>query len=274
MAAYYKNKNKKEINILLTDPGEEIDDEVAIECAVNTCQNSVWFICCVPGCSSENPNSYAIEIEKRLILFKNLFPSFEISIEPYKTGWYLRLRTQYNSVFYVGSPSMLFSNNVLTEVFPKMPYNENKLYVDNLIQIAPLWHIDPQLFNDIIIKNYIVMGDLDNPDQSLNLTKAMPVNNIYSDLRHEYVLQQKTIRKNTENILYITTNLARNVSLPYSLIRKLPNHLTDPLLNKAFTLCVSRVPADKCYANNISIVNHNTILNYCSESQKKRYYLQ
>ena len=34
-------------------------------------------------------------------------------------------------------------------------------------------------------------------------------------------------------------------------------------------MCVSRVPADKPYANNISVVNHQTILNYCNDAHKE-----
>ena len=272
MAIYHENWNKsisKELNVLVTDPGEEIDDEVAIECATRISKNSIWLICCVPGCSSENPDNSISEIEKRLILLQRLFPAFEISNNPSKTGWYMRLNTQLNSTFYIGPPSMLFSNNLLKEIFFPQTYIGTTLMVDNLIQIAPMWHIDPMIFDDIMIKNYIVMGDLKNPEQSINLTKAMPINDIYTNLRQEYSNQQRIIRMNSDNILSIPTSLARNVPMPYSLMVKLPNNLSEALLYKSFKICVSRVAANKPYANNISVVNHQTILNYCSDNHKE-----
>ena len=152
-----------------------------------------------------------------------------------------------------------------------------KLNIDNLIQIAPLWHIEPYYFELFTIKNYIVMGDLENPETSINLTKAIPVEKERSEyyysiefyLREQYMQQQCVLDNNSKNKLFVPTSLARQVPMPYSLMSKLPDTLRKPLLKTAFEQCVGRVPSEKSYAKNISVVNHKTILNYCSNSEKQ-----
>ena len=258
-----------EINVMLSDFGEEIDDEVALFCAMMTSSNATWYVVCVPGASSSNPENANEEIRKRMTRVKTLFPCFESVRQKTRSttnatisiSETMKWTNQQNATFIVGPPSMICDH------FHIQDNNKHPHIIDNLIRIAPLWHMDPEYFDQFpLIKNYIVMGDLSNPTQSINLTKAIPEDN--EALKLQYENQEYILSCKSEKILSIPTSLARKVALPYELLNKLPECLKNPLLNTAFEQCVGRVPSHLVFANNISVVNHSTILNYCSQEEK------
>jgi hypothetical protein len=279
----YVYQHHQEINILFTDVDEEIDDEVAIDRACATSQNSTWIIICVPGATSKLRNDAQKSVEKRLDRFRLLFPHFERrenSEQPDYIGWDLRYIKDDNTKFYVGGPSIIEDPRFLSELGVLTHKNRCerdgipfKMFINNFIQIAPLWHMNPSYFEYFQNGSYIVMGDLENPQYSINLTKAIgPEDSMYSpeyDLIEEYKQQQCVLDSNSKYIQFIPTRLAREVAMPYSLMTKLPDTLKIPLLQKAFEQCAGRVPSAKAYANNISVVNHKTILNYCTSEQKE-----
>jgi hypothetical protein len=271
----------KELNIMWTDVGEEIDDEVAIEVASRTSENANWLIMLVPGATTFDPTLAEAEVSKRLMRFGELFPHFEITPASSVSGWIMKWTSPLNSTFYVGGPNMLNSDNMLVElgVFglkttcleQGLPF---KLAVDNALRIAPMWHMPVNLFNDLIIRNYIVMGDVSNPDNSINLTKALPIDSprdshFVALLREQYFDQQAVLQRNSQHVHVIKTDLARQVAMPFSLMAKLPKRLSDPLLTTAFEQCTGRVPAVRGHAKNISVANHFTIINYCTEEQRE-----
>ena len=246
--------NNHENNVVLSDFGEEIDDEVALYCAMMTSSNSTWYIVCVPGASSPNPEDADQEIRKRMLRVQELFPCFENVTRSLRKDWKMQWSNDKNATFIVGPPSIITDNDTIETI-------------DNLIRIAPLWHISPDYFNNFPpISNYIVMGDVHNPNQSINLTKAIPEDN--EQLIAQYHAQEAVIATKANTTLSIPTSLARKVAMPYELLMKLPPCLKTPLLQTAFDQCVGRVPAHFGFANNISVVNHNTILNYCSQEVK------
>jgi hypothetical protein len=276
----------RELNIIFTDIGEEIDDEVVIDRICETSEGSTWIIICVPGASSMLRENAQISVIKRLERFRELFPYFQqrkISKAVGDIGWELKYKNSKNAMFYVGGPQMMEDAKFLEDFgvlyyknmceYHGMPF---KLKIDNFIQIAPLLHLEPYYFEMFQIKNYIVMGDLENPNSSINLTKAIPqeekavsyLSDEY-DLLEEYHNQQCVLNSNSQNILFIPTMLAREVPMPFILMEKLPSTLKLPLLKTAFEQCVGRVPSAKSYAKNISVVNHKTILNYLSLEQKE-----
>lgn len=278
----YRHYN--EINLLFTDVDEEIDDEVAIHHACQISENATWIIICVPGASSKF-NEYAnASVQKRLQRFRTLFPHFErkeTHEDACNIGWDMRYIKNDITKFYVGGPSMIEDCRFLSELgvlthrdrcqYHDFPF---KIYIDNLMQIAPLWHISPAYFETFKINKYIVMGDLENPESSINLTKAIggkkqSVYSIEHDLLTQYEQQQFVLCENSKERLFISTEIARNIAMPYSLMASLPDTLRIPLLEKAFEQCVGRVPPDAVYANDISVVNHKTILNYCTPDQKE-----
>ena len=235
------------MNVVFTDVGEEIDDEVMFHVATQTSMDSTWFFVCVPGASSLDPNDADQEVERRLARFKQLFPFLELSPDLTHFRWTSPL----GSTFYVGPPTMM---------------QHDGLVVDNLIRIAPMWHIEPEYLTQFAhIKNYIAMGDLSQPDQSLNLTKAIP--NDHEELQTQYLEQEAVFQGNADMIHSIPTTLARQIPMPYALVRGLPDCLKEPLLDTAFEQCVGRVPPHLCFAKNISVVNHRTILKYLSSDE-------
>ena len=282
-SSFYYNR---ELNIIFTDVGEEIDDEVAIDSACKTSENSTWIIICVPGASSILRENAQVSVNRRLERFRELFPYFEqskLSKAPDNVGWEFRYKNSKNSIFYVGGPSMMEDNRFLEE-FGVLYYKNMcefhgmvfKLNIDNFMQIAPLWHLEPSYFEMFQIEKYIVMGDLKDPKSSINLTKAIPQEDkpvsylsVEYDLLEQYNNQQSVLSTNSKNILFIPTMIAREVPMPFSLMEKLHSTLKVPLLKTAFEQCVGRVPSAKSYAKNISVVNHKTILNYLSPEEKE-----
>ena len=254
MTSTSEKSGEHENNVVLSDFGEEIDDEVALYCAMMTSSNSTWYIVCVPGASSPNQEDADQEIRKRMLRVQELFPCFENVTRSSRKDWKMQWSNDKNATFIVGPPSIITDNDTIETI-------------DNLIRIAPLWHISPEYFNNLPpINNYIVMGDVNNPNQSINLTKAIPEDN--EELIAQYYAQEEIIATKANTTLSIPTSLARKVAMPYELLMKLPHCLKSPLLQTAFDQCVGRVPAHFGFANNISVVNHNTILNYCSQEVK------
>ena len=254
MTSTSEKSGEHENNVVLSDFGEEIDDEVALYCAMMTSSNSTWYIVCVPGASSPNQEDADQEIRKRMLRVQELFPCFENVTRSSRKDWKMQWSNNKNATFIVGPPSIITDNDTIETI-------------DNLIRIAPLWHISPEYFNNLPpINNYIVMGDVNNPNQSINLTKAIPEDN--EELIAQYYAQEEIIATKANTTLSIPTSLARKVAMPYELLMKLPHCLKSPLLQTAFDQCVGRVPAHFGFANNISVVNHNTILNYCSQEVK------
>lgn len=278
----YRHYN--EMNIVFTDVDEEIDDEVAIHRACQISENATWIIICVPGASSKF-NEYAdASVQKRLQRFRTLFPHFERRENNERAcniGWDMRYIKNDITKFYVGGPSMLEDYRFLSELGVmthrlRCQYHDFtfKIYIDNFLQIAPLWHISPAYFETFKINKYIVMGDLENPESSINLTKAIggkkqSVYSIEHDLLTQYEQQQFVLAENSKERLFISTAIARKIAMPYTLMASLPDTLRIPLLQKAFEQCVGRVPPGAVYANDISVVNHKTILNYCTPEQKE-----
>ena len=278
----YRHYN--EVNIIFTDVDEEIDDEVAINHACQISENATWIIICVPGASSKFNEHADASVHKRLQRFRALFPHFERRENNERAcdiGWDMRYIKNDITKFYVGGPSMMEDYRFLSEfgVFTHRVLCQYhgfplKIYIDNFIQIAPLWHISPVYFEIFKNNKYIVMGDLDNPQSSINLTKAIgadkkSVLSVEHDLLTQYEQQQHVLDSNSSQRLFIPTALARKIAMPYSLMKSLPDTLRIPLLQKAFEQCVGRVPPEAVYANDISVVNHKTILNYCTPQQKE-----
>lgn len=260
------------LNVIFSDVGEEIDDEVAIHHLTKTSENETWLIILVPGATNVDPNSAKDEVDKRLTRFSELFPHFEITQDETITGWRNKWSNDTNSTFYIGNIDMINSPYLLINELGRRAtrtttIESSCLQVKHLIQIAPLWHIHPNHFQRFKIDKYIVMGDIANPSNSINLTKAIP--EYATNLHNEYNLQQKNILQNSNEVLPISTNMARNVPMPYRLMETMPIALSEPLLKTAFQQCVGRVPPHLPFARNISIVNHKTIINYCNIEQRE-----
>lgn len=225
-------------NIVFTDPGNEIDDELLLWKLFTTQTNSVWYIVCVPY-SASVPNgdhhqlnsSIKMRIERVRKLFGNEF------------GDKNEYTNDKKATFILGGP----------EIIPSGPID-----INFLVQIAPLCHISPEKFVNMSIRHRIVQGDLDNPENSINLTKGIPDDK--PELITEYLDQQEVFDTISEHTTPITTEFARNVPLTYTFMTNVPEVMRTCLLDKAFEQFVGRVNPALKWAENISVVNHNTIM--------------
>lgn len=225
-------------NIVFTDPGNEIDDELLLWKLLTTQSNSVWYIVCVPY-SASVPNatrqqlnsSIKMRIERVRKLFGNEF------------GDKNEFTNDNGATFILGGP----------EIIPSGPID-----INFLVQIAPLCHISPEKFVNMSIRYRIVQGDLDNPENSINLTKGIPADR--PELITEYLDQQEVFDAISEHTTPITTEFARNVPLTYTFMTNVPEVMRKCLLDKAFEQFVGRVNPALKWAENISVVNHKTIM--------------
>jgi hypothetical protein len=227
------------IYVVLTDPGNEIDDELLLWMLMTTQYNSICYIVCVPYNTSNPTNDSITELDNtirtRIRRVNEVFPGLFDSNNEYKNDK--------NAKFILGGP----------EIIPR-----EHITVNFLIHIAPIFHINVSTFNNMVIRHRIVQGDLEYPNQSINLTKSVPVEMEY--LFEEYNDQQKLFQAISHKTTEIKTSFARNVPLTYTFMSSVPYNLKEPILATAFKQFVSRVNPSLKWAEDISIVNHKTIM--------------
>ena len=157
-------------NIVLTDPGNEIDDELLLWKLMTTQSNSIWYIVCVPYDTSNPTHDSIVEIDSmiryRIRRVKEVFPGLFDSNNEYTNDNCAK--------FILGGPNIIPREHIT---------------VNFLIHIAPIFHINVSTFNNMVIRHRIVQGDLEYPNQSINLTKSVPVEMKY--LFEEYNDQQQ-----------------------------------------------------------------------------------
>ena len=226
-------KNNKKTALIITDPDVEIDDEIALyflfEKVKSGKQNfSKIYIAFAPGI-----HSFGMTGRDRIESFRKYFPEY-----PYDT-------------FKINSTNFY--------LFPAEKLKSMKGYhFDTFLQIAPLSNIGYEFFENNSFNKRIVMGDKNNPKNSINLSKSW---NDSSILEQEF--------QNQENALInvpctsITTGLTRKVPFNSKIINKLPMEFRDKVKDKAFQLLVSRVPPNLSFCENVTVnANWNTAKGY------------
>jgi hypothetical protein len=234
--------------VMLTDPGAEIDDEILIHLLMNSEKkmNDVYIVC-VPGITkSATPSTEEIDqaVEERIQRVRSIFP-LEFGNN---TPWMPEPNDATTSIFNVCSHRSFLSTLSSIQYF----------HVTTLLQVAPLWHVPPELLEKLHIETRIFMGDLSNPEKSINGTKAMPLGR--PRLREIYAQQESILQKNSTKTIDIPTSFARQVPTPFRFIMSLPETMKEPLLNTAFTQFVGRPNPSLPWAEDISVANHATIL--------------
>jgi hypothetical protein len=225
-------------NFLLTDPGNEIDDELLLRKLLDTQSNSVWYIVCVPyNASVPNADHHQLisSIKMRIERVREIFGN--------EFGEKSEYTNDKNATFILGGP----------DIIPSEPID-----INFLVQIAPLCHIPIRKFIKMSIRHRIVQGDLGNPENSINLTKGIPDDR--PELIMEYLAQQEVFNAISHHTTPITTAFARNVPLTYTFMTNVPEIMRECLLDKAFEQFVGRVNPALKWAENISVVNHKTIM--------------
>jgi hypothetical protein len=264
MASISEQLNSQRLTYLIgTDPNNEIDDELFIDWALKNLKNADVHIMCVPGSSSTDPEQAVNIAASRILHLLELFPGLFEQCPEDSSIWVYRKDT---SMFQIGT------HNLLTNINAKS-YNTRfsltgKMIVDYYIDIAPNWHIHSTIFASLIINKRIVMGNIREPHLSINLTKAIPKD--ADELLKEYALQEQVLDKITNETIVIPTHFARQVAIPYNLMKNLPATLKTPLKKKAFDQFIGRPPANTVWAADISNANLATISNmFTSQDQDK-----
>ena len=214
---------------IITDPDDEIDDEIALYHMFEEIKknNSSFpyqqvLIIFANGQNGKNKTS-----NQRKKVFFDFFPEFK-------------------------SESCIVNGVKINFITADEMKHIKNFEIDTMLQIAPLCGLGTQFFASNIFKRRVVMGDLDNPKGSLNLSKSWNEEspNFY-ELEKEFQAQQKALINVPSH--YITTKLSRGVPFTYNMINKLPKNFRDYILKKAFQLLVGRVPSHLPYCKNVTV---------------------
>ena len=255
MATIFKQNESQRLTYLIgTDPSNEIDDELFIDWALKNLSNADVHIMCVPGNASTDPLQADHIAASRILHLLALFPGMFEQCPEDSSIWVYRKN---NSMFQIGTHNLL--SNINAKSYNTRFSVTGTMIVDYYIDIAPNWHIHPSLFASLIINKRIVMGSITSPQLSINLTKAIPSD--AHELLKEYALQEEMFDQITNETIDIPTHFARQVAIPYNLMKNLPDTLKTPLKNKAFDQFIGRPPANMVWAADISNANLATITN-------------
>ena len=235
------------------DPSAEIDDEILAHVIMKqeTSNTDVFFVC-VPGITAEHdPSDYDIkrQVHDRVQRMRDVFPERFGN----QDTWRPDTKDPDSSLF------TLCSYDDFQRQAASRP-----LRIDTLLHVAPLWHIRASTLAVFDIQERIFMGDLTDPAKSINGTKAMFNGPDGDNLRAEFARQETTFARICKQSLFIPTSFARKVPTPIAFINGLPDTMKEPLLKTAFAQFVGRPDPALPWAEDISRVNHATILNMLS----------
>ena len=248
----------RKTTVYFTDPDNEIDDQLLMHIVLqhDTNGQDIYFVC-VPGFSTSHNISPREQAKYRVQCVREQFPE-----QFGEKNVYIPEGAKLGGVLSADNPNASTFSLFSWYDFQLFLLGQSSvLQVDTLVQVAPLIHIEPQNLDMMEIQTRIVMGDLMNPDNSMNLTKSMEKDTTEGKrLRSLYAQQEQILYKNSTKNISIPTLYARQIPIPYALMESLPETLRNPLLNKAFEQFVGRVDSGLPWAESISVANHATIL--------------
>lgn len=269
---------KRDVVVVWMDAGNEIDDEIAAWLLMNHFErNYVVFLIQVPGADALTPpvarrfslpqtavrqHKSHSRVQRMREVFPEQFgysdiwsPSVPEGFEGTRflppstfilcTHWDFLQMVNYGCASWGGRPLAKADQNF-----------EVKWW----LQIAPLFGIISFELVNFKIESRIVMGDLEHPEKSINCTKAIPRDESGGELLAGYYSQEETFKKISTHTQFIPTDVARKVPTPMCFVEKLPKSMKEPILDTAFKQFVGRPDPKLPWAEDISIVNHRTIM--------------
>ena len=250
--------SNKTVVVVAMDAGNEIDDEIAAWLLMNHFKRGLLvFLAQVPGAVTERRHQVAFQrVERMREVFPEQFGKQDI--------WSPSLPEEKELL-----PPSTFVLCVLTDFLWMVNHSEpelqrrgvgQKFQVEWWLQIAPLLGFASIDFENFEIGSRIVMGDLENPEKSINCTKAIPRDESGDKLRAGYYSQEETFEKISTHTKFIPTSIARQVATPMCFIERLPWGMKDRLLTTAFKQFVGRPDPKLPWAEDISVANHRTIM--------------
>jgi hypothetical protein len=249
-----ESSTEKNIIVMFTDPdpGEEIDDEILIHLLMKSENTNTYvYIVCVPGITefySYNEELILIKMNDRIQKVKDIFPDkFSNNLIWQSTPHNI------NSSLFILCTFKDFCENLSSTFYGKFKIN-------TLLHVAPLWHINPKTLNSLEIDTRIFMGDLKNPNTSVNALKRVPYGKEGEILRNNFLEQEKIFEKICKKTIYIPITFARQIKTPINFIKTLPKTLASSILETAFKYFVNRPNPNYQWAENMSIINHENIM--------------
>lgn len=261
-----KMKSGKHIVVIAMDAGNEIDDEIAAYLLMKHFSvGHMVFFAQVPGAKIGGGEKEAMERVNRMRkVFPEEFGNQDIWSPTLPHGDFTGDILHERGAGFEPSTFVLCLLedflSMVTKTIASTPSASGVFEVKWFLQIAPLWGFTGVRFVNLAIENRVVMGDLENPEKSINCTKAIPSDESGGELRAEYYNREEILKKITKNTVPITTQFARQVATPYSFISSLPDEMSSELLDTAFRQFVGRPGPTLPWAEDISIANHRTIM--------------
>ena len=260
-----KMNSGKHIVVVAMDAGNEIDDEIAAHLLMKHFSvGHMVFFAQVPGAKIGGGEKEAMERVNRMRkVFPKEFGNQDIWSPTLPDGFTGDMLHGRGAGFEPSTFVLCLLEDFLsmvTKTIASTPSASGVFEVKWFLQIAPLWDFAGVRFVNLEIENRVVMGDLENPEKSINCTKAIPSDESGGELRAEYYNREEILKKITKNTMPITTQFARQVATSYSFISSLPDEMSSELLDTAFRQFAGRPDPTLPWAEDISIANHRTIM--------------
>lgn len=271
--------DERDVVVMLMDAGNEIDDEIAAWLLMTHFpRNHVVYFIQVPGADALTPpGARELTVDQAGVrqLKSNIRVQRMREVFPEQFGdsdiWSPSVPEGFEGVRFL--PPSTFILGTHTDFLQMVNYGcaswggrplakaDQNFEVKWWLQIAPLFGITSFELENFKIESRIVMGDLENPEKSINCTKAIPRDESGGELRAGYYSQEKTLNKNSNYTKFIPTEVARNVPTPMCFVERLPESMKEQILDTAFRQFVGRPDPKFPWAENICDVNHRYILN-------------
>lgn len=247
---------KRDIVVVVMDAGNEIDDEIAAHLLMKHFERDhLVFFAQVPGADRLTAPSKVV-VQSRVQRMREVFP------EQFgkQDIWSPSLPEAFEGTRFL--PPSTFILCALNDLLRMVNYTcaDEGFQVKWWLQIAPLLGFTSFDFVNFQIESRIVMGDLEYPEKSINCIKAIPRDESGGELRAGYYSQEETFKKISTHTKFIPTDVARKVPTPMCFIERLPRSMKQPILDTAFKQFVGRPDPKLPWAEDISIVNHRTIM--------------
>lgn len=218
--------------LIATDPGEEIDDQVAL----------FFFML-----------KYASKYGKVHILFTDGLKGSALSAE------------QRRSLFYEWFFDVIIPSNVTFYVPEELSKLSGTVY-GKMLQIAPLTGVPANFFTTVEIQHRYLMGSRADPKSALNMSKSWDDDRV---LQGHFEAQERALNKVQTS--EISTALARQVPFTSKIIQVLTPLLATKVMDKAFSHFVGRIPSHLPYCMSVTMgANLPTIRNYLKSPKLKK----
>ncbi len=269
---------ERDVAVVVMDAGNEIDDEIAAWLLMNHFpRNHVVIFIQVPGADGLTPPAareltvdqvgvQQLKSDSRVQRMREVFPQQFGSSDI----WSPSVPEGFEGTRFL--PSSSFFLCTYTDFLQMVNYGctswggrplakaDQNFEVKWWLQIAPLFGITSFELENFKIESRIVMGDLENPEKSINCIKAIPRDESGGELRAGYYSQEKTFKKICAHTQFIPTDVARKVPTPMCFVERLPESMKEPILETAFRQFVGRPDPKFPWAEDICDINHRYIM--------------